>query len=282
MYISSDMSYGQKLLYQKSVKLPRRRLEPEMTGETVSLLYFLHRRLPYRAVQAAVFAAGLIDRAKNRNKTNQQIFDSIYRKQTWGSDGSSLCSGQGSRGEVLETTAHYIAALVADAQVTSILDVGCGDFHFGRNLLDRVPEHVRYFGVDVSAAVVDHVKGAHESDRVRFENRDASADRLPAADLAIVRQVFQHLDNATIQAILTNLSGAAHLVVVEHFPPQAKFRSFNRDIATGALTRRYYGSAVDISKPPFQHDFGLVGELFRFDLDIGGQLVGQLYRNSNL
>jgi SAM-dependent methyltransferase len=253
-----------------------------MTGETVSLLYFLHRRLPYRAVQAAVFAAGLIDRAKNRNKTNQQIFDSIYRKNTWGSDGSALCSGQGSRGAVLETTAHYVAALVNDAQVTSILDVGSGDFHFGRNVLDRVPEHVRYLGIDVSSAVIDHVKVAHESDRVRFENRDASASRLPAADLAIVRQVFQHLDNVTIQAILTNLAGVSHLILVEHFPPPEKLRSFNRDIATGALTRRYFGSAVDISQPPFRHDFGFVGELFRFDLDIGGQLVGQLYRNSNL
>lgn len=74
-----------------------------------------------------------------------------------------------------------------------VLEIGCGDLHWHGG---RLPE--RYHGIDLHARPSwSGVKNLHEGNA-------ADAD-LPCADIAVARQVFIHLSNRVILAILENL-----------------------------------------------------------------------------
>jgi SAM-dependent methyltransferase len=249
-------------------------------SSTKSALSFARRLLPNSVIQYTARAYEKIQRIRNRNRSPDEIFDEIYRGGHWGGDGSSLCSGEGSRGLPLELSIPPIADVIRHNDIRSILDVGCGDFRFGSALLQKLPAAITYKGIDVSCVVISQLQRDYAgSSRVKFAQIDGTVALLPACDLAIVRQVFQHLSNASIQAVLNNLRDCDHLIVVEHFPPAGELKVLNADISTGLITRRFKNSAVDISAPPFSHNFKFVDELFRIDLlEIGGELVGRHYK----
>lgn len=252
-----------------------------MNSRIKSALSIGRRVLPRALIHKGAILYGAIQHIRNRNRTPNEIFDAIYAGGRWGDDGEALCSGEGSRGVPLDLSIEPIASVILQDNFQSISDIGCGDFHFGEALLAKLPPTVTYFGIDVSSVVIEHLhKSGIENDRIKFAQIDATTTQLPRCDVAIVRQVFQHLSNDNIQKILTNLRSCANLIVVEHFPPPSELRALNSDISTGLITRRFKNSAVDIGAPPFEHSFTLSRTLFNIDLqDIGGELIGRLYTN---
>jgi hypothetical protein len=83
-------------------------------------------------------------------------------------------------------------------------------------------------------------------------NLNLAADELPPADLAIVRQVLQHLSNAEIEAFVGRLNASKpckYLLVTEHVP-SGDFQS-NADYSTGSDIRIRIGSGVVLHEAPF-------------------------------
>jgi len=78
---------------------------------------------------------------------------------------------------------------------------------------------------------------------------DITNDALPAADLCLVRQVFQHLSNAQILSALDKLSPYPLALISEHVP--RKPRVFNLDKSQGPHIRASYGSGLYLDRPPF-------------------------------
>src|SRR3974390_1858136 len=71
-------------------------------------------------------------------KTPGEIFTTIYKKKLWGGRLSSgFHSGNGSRDSKIVDP--YIAAIrkfLTELSRPSVLDLGCGDFHVSRHLVD--------------------------------------------------------------------------------------------------------------------------------------------------
>ncbi|HSE46952.1 MAG TPA: class I SAM-dependent methyltransferase [Gemmatimonadales bacterium] len=86
-------------------------------------------------------------------------------------------------------------------------------------------------------------------DNLTFRAIDAVTDPLPPGDLVIVRQVFQHLRNDQIQAILRKFARYRTWIISEHGPSSSFVP--NLDILSGPDTRLSVGSGVVITQEPF-------------------------------
>src|SRR5262249_17528252 len=78
---------------------------------------------------------------------------------------------------------------------------------------------------------------------------DITQDELPEGDVAIVRQVLQHLSNDMISKALENLTQYRYVIISESQP--ASDFTPNRDIPAGANHRIRIGSGIDLTAAPF-------------------------------
>jgi SAM-dependent methyltransferase len=191
-------------------------------------------------------------------QTREEVFNEVYRKKMW-TGGSAKPSGAGSYGEMAEQYLHYIGRFIDSKAVDSIVDVGCGDFNIGSKLSRYVK---RYIALDVSSEIIERNKITYaELSNVEFQQLDACSDQIPLADLVIVRQVLQHLTNAEIEDLLSNVekSGTKYVIIVEHHYDLDKSQVTNIDLqAHGPYTRVEHRSGVNIMEPPFSKEAKLV------------------------
>ena len=176
-----------------------------------------------------------------------ETFQNIYRAKAWGDNGGPFCSGSGSRGPVSQQYCAFIVKFIRDHRIQSIVDLGCGDFAIGKQIVEA--SGVRYTGVDIVPELIEHHKSTVRDPRASFRCADITNDMLPTADLCLVRQVLQHLSNDEIMRALTNLRNFSRVLISEDVPDRPK--SFNRDKPHGPDVRSYYGSGVYIERPPF-------------------------------
>jgi SAM-dependent methyltransferase len=186
-----------------------------------------------------------------------ETFQNIYRAKAWGDNGAPFCSGSGSRGPVSQQYCAFIVKFIRDHQIQSIVDLGCGDFAIGKQIVEA--SGARYIGVDVVPELIEHHKDTVHDPRVSFRCADITNDLPPAADLCLVRQVLQHLSNDEITKVLANLRNFSRVLISEDVPSHPK--SFNRDKPHGPDVRSYYGSGVYVESPPFSCAVGGTWEL---------------------
>lgn len=207
--------------------------------------------LPDGAIRAINSVRLSVNRRGNRRKTAAAVFDHIYATGVWGGSKECPSSGQGSRGPVVEEFVREISKFIASKNAKSIVDIGCGDFHVGKELLAATAADVKYTGIDVSSIVVDHVGKLYAGQNVSFLCGDASEMPLPNADICLIRQVLQHLSNAQIMKICEKCAQYKYVIVIEHYPPGERLFKPNLDKPHGADTRLEDHSAVVLDKPPF-------------------------------
>lgn len=188
------------------------------------------------------------DALRYRNLSPREIFERIYASKAWGmGHGSAFDSGSGSEDAFALAYVEAIGVYVREHGVSSIVDLGCGDFRIGRHLVNSM--NVDYTGIDIVRPLIEHHTKEYADKRTRFLCLDIIADRLPSGDLYLIRQVLQHLSNAQIARILDKLAGE-RVVVTEHIPG-GNARHPNRDKPAGPDIRLYFDSGVYLEYPPF-------------------------------
>jgi SAM-dependent methyltransferase len=176
-------------------------------------------------------------------------FNRVYNSNAWGkSDDGSPCSGSGSVGRYVEEYRDLITGLLRTHEVDSVADLGCGNFNTGKVVAPHVAHCI---GVDIAQSVIDVNTRAHASERVRFLQADLTRDSLPSADVALVRQVLQHLTNSEISAALDNILRTYPLVFITEHIYVCQGARPNLDIAHGPGTRVPVKSGVVLDQPPF-------------------------------
>jgi hypothetical protein len=194
----------------------------------------------------------------NERDRGRNTFQDIYQRKLWGSDGESkFFSGVGSGGPAAESYVSYMAELLEGharelGRPLRLVDIGCGDFRVGGALLDRVPD-LTYIGCDIVPELVAYNAANYGRERVGFQQLDAVCDPLPEGDVCLIRQVFQHLSNADIQAILQRLPYP--VVYVSEGQPMERIGPFNPDKIAGATVRFDWhlgrGRGVELNQPPY-------------------------------
>jgi SAM-dependent methyltransferase len=135
----------------------------------------------------------------------ERVFGRIYAQRSWGTnpDGSAS-SGPGSDPAYARPYLTFVRDLLESKKIRSVVDVGCGD---GRLAAAIDWTGVRYVGVDCVREVLDVARAGLAGDNVSFLHLDATRDELPAAEVYLLKDVLQHLDNATVVGILDRLCG---------------------------------------------------------------------------
>jgi hypothetical protein len=199
-----------------------------------------------------------------------EIFGDIYRDGLWGGARGQFYSGQGSDDEV---TAEYVAIVkcyIDRHNIRSIVDLGCGDFRVGRQLLRP---GVSYLGVDLIPQMIESHQIQFGSETVRFIVGDIIDDVLPDGELYLIRQVLQHLSNAQIGQVLEKLRDKPHVLIAEHHPAPRRFKEYNRDKTPGQAIRVPFGSGVYPDMPPFSWPCKIIGSTWAPPIITEGETI---------
>lgn len=187
--------------------------------------------------------------------TNSSIFSEIYNERKWGGE-DDFFSGFGSHDlEIIEPYISLLIDFICNNSVSSICDIGCGDFHIMNLVLGALEEKqvkYRYIGVDVVNELIARNKNLFENDWRKFINIDITSDNviLPQADLVIIRQVLQHMDNNSIIRVIKKIRKYKYALITEHIYDGETVK-YNLDKPTNMYTRVEKLSGVFLERPPF-------------------------------
>jgi len=129
-------------------------------------------------------------------------------------------SGPGSSSKASSDALKFLRRVIREHDVGSILDLGCGDWHWMRHLgLPRPTgdRTVRYEGWDASGEMVDSLNREFGSEFVAFGVKDITTEPLPRVDLVIARDVLFHIDTAIVEKMVERIRGSARLFATNSF-----------------------------------------------------------------
>lgn len=199
----------------------------------------------------------------------------IYKQHLWGNNNTQFYSGEGSHNPTIVKPylEKVIAFLTSFKKPLTVLDLGCGDFNIGKQLVKHTK---KYIAVDIVEDLIAFHKTNFKVENLEFYCLDIAKDSLPKADCVILRQVLQHLSNSEIKEILQKLTQFKYLILTEHIPKNI-FEP-NKDIISGQGIRLKKQSGLDILKPPFNFKIQEQKELLCFELgDKNEKIVTCLY-----
>ena len=181
-----------------------------------------------------------------RRLSRKKIFQYIYKNDKWGyiryeAASCDFYSGPGSYAdELINPYVSLVKKLVSEKKIKTIADLGCGDFNVGSRIASLVDN---YIGCDIVPELIERNKKKFGNDRCNFVCLDIVKDDLPAADLCLIREVFQHLGNKEVMRVLPKLRQYRFVLVTETI--KISEEGSNKDIPHGL----YRG--VSLEYPPF-------------------------------
>jgi SAM-dependent methyltransferase len=171
-------------------------------------------------------------------RSSQSTFTDIYRKNSW--FGSESASGQGSTLKATEPLRRELLEVISDLKISSLLDAGCGDFNWMKEVELGM---VDYTGVDVvDNEVIAQNVALYGSKNRHFFVADVTHDDLPRVDLILCRDVLTHLPNKKVLLALRQFqrSGSTYLMTSTH-----PHLTENADTFTGGYRE------LNLERPPF-------------------------------
>jgi SAM-dependent methyltransferase len=167
----------------------------------------------------------------------QQVFQSAYRNNVWG-DPESV-SGPGSGLRRTEAFRDQIPPLLEELGARSLIDAGCGDFNWMKEI--QLPVDW-YLGVEIVPELAARNRDAHSDPTRTFMHADLARDDLPRADVILCRDCLVHFSFEDIQAALRNFKRSQSLYLLT-----TTFIEFqtNLDMETGGWRR------LNLERAPF-------------------------------
>lgn len=177
--------------------------------------------------------------ARQANQSLEDVFSQVYARKLWieTSDQESL-SGSGSTTLATATLVGRLSEVLADIGCTKLVDIGCGDFNWMRN----VRGDFDYLGIDVVPQVIADNIRLHADHRHRFLCMDATREAIEPGDVAFCREVLFHLSYEDGFRLLRNIKAAGFRYVVLTDETAA----FNIDITSGGFRK------LNLSRKPFR------------------------------
>jgi 2-polyprenyl-3-methyl-5-hydroxy-6-metoxy-1,4-benzoquinol methylase len=204
----------------------------------------------------------------------KKVMEQIYDLNLWGSNNTEFYSGFGSHNtDLVEPYVTVVSKFLTSFNTPiTVLDLGCGDFNIGSQLVKHTK---KYIAVDIVEDLINHNKSNFKADNLEFQCLDIAKDHLPKADCVIIRQVLQHLSNKEVQDILNKLVNYKYIILTEHIP-EGNFVP-NKDIISGQGIRLKKQSGLDILKSPFRFNIKYKKELFCYSLGTNKGLIKTMF-----
>ena len=192
----------------------------------------IKKRFPF-LVPALRFLRALPLRAKSQ----QAVYEDIYRENSWQDRDSR--SGSGSNLDQTKVVRERLPALLEKHAVRSMLDAPCGDFFWLRQL--DLPLKL-YIGVDIVPELIQVNLRRYGTGSRKFRHLDVTEDDLPQVDLILCRDLLVHMSYKNICRALKKMqaSGSTYLLTTT-FVRETE----NKDVLTGQWRR------LNLARAPF-------------------------------
>lgn len=149
-------------------------------------------------------------------ESRKALFERLFLQREWGVSRETN-AGEGSTLHHTHSLRKGLQALIDGGMICSIIDVGCGDFHWwqGMNL-----HGVHYHGTDVVHTFIIDNQRKYGSETITFTLSDIVETPPPAADLVLMKDVLTHLPLADCVRALNNIraSGARWFAATAIYP----------------------------------------------------------------
>lgn len=177
----------------------------------------------------------------------QAIFTTIYEYAIWGKNAEGNgTSGHGSRVQHTAAYRNLVEQFMESHNITSVIDVGCGDWEFSQYIAWGT---VNYIGYDIVEPVIQRNRARYKSANIDFIHANFLDVDLPAADLLICKDVLQHLFNKDIIKFLAQLPKFKYCLITNEVNSNT-LSSDNDDIPLNEM--RIGGMRkIDLCRPPF-------------------------------
>jgi hypothetical protein len=162
-------------------------------------------------------------------------FEQIYATNKWGHG-----SGEGSLPEHTKGYVAFLQRFLLENGITSVVDMGCGDWQFSRTIQWG---SIRYRGYDVVRSVIERNIEQYSAPNISFHLYSGNSEELPPADLLISKDVLQHLSDRAIAKVLPCLDRFKYSLLTNCVNPMGT--TVPTDIVDGDF--RY----LDLRMPPF-------------------------------
>jgi SAM-dependent methyltransferase len=167
----------------------------------------------------------------------EQVFRQAYQRNIWG-DPESV-SGPGSGVARTASFRDQIPRLLNELGANSLLDAGCGDFNWMKEVSLPVEQYV---GIDVVPELIAHNGQRYNEATRRFMHGDILRAELPRVDVILCRDCLVHFSFEDVWTALRNFkrSGSSYVLATT-------FTEFsdNVDIETGGWRR------LNLEQAPF-------------------------------
>jgi len=123
------------------------------------------------------FTAFDLSTQKNKkiNMSLPEFWTKIYNENMLEWRGEESKSGEGSEKDNADTKINLIKSIIEENQISSILDLGCGDIYWMQKILDNFQGN--YLGIDVAQDVVDENIKKYESHKnIEFDCLDITSE----------------------------------------------------------------------------------------------------------
>lgn len=206
----------------------------------------------------------------------KDAMEQVYEKKLWGGNNSKFYSGAGSHDpDIVNPYIEVLNTFLTSFKVPlSVCDLGCGDFNVGKDLVKYTQ---KYEAIDIVKNLIEYNKETFQDDKLEFHCLNIAVDDLPPGDCVILRQVLQHLSNAEVQNIVSQLTAYKYVILTEHIP-QGDFVP-NKEIISGQGIRLKKRSGINLLAAPFNLKVKEEKQLlYVTSKDYEGAIVTNLYR----
>lgn len=174
----------------------------------------------------------------------QETFTDIFVNNKWWEPDSR--SGPGSCLEQTAAIRRAIPELLREFGIKRMLDIPCGDFFWMKEIRTELEQILdSYHGGDIVPALIAQNQRLYQTEKIRFQVLDLTKDRLPSADMILVRDCLLHLNFRLILRALDNIreSGIKYVLLSTYTKKRPNI-DFSDEIDQG-------GRALNLCDPPF-------------------------------
>ena len=158
-------------------------------------------------------------------------FEYMYETGYWVRGQNGPLSGWGSSLEATGAIREELPKLLQSLDARSLLDLGCGDFTWMKEVKLPCP----YIGVDIVPQVIADNEAKFRNPQRHFLVLDACEEELPPADIVLCREVLFHLSFDDMERMFANVkrSGARYFIATTNVDVE-----INLDIPSGEHSDR--------------------------------------------
>ena len=161
------------------------------------------------------------------------VFNSIYKSFHWRDYNKpkkdESVSGLGSDLNICLDLIKNLNFFIYDNNISSILDLACGDFNWMKQIVNSNKKIKKYCGLEIVDKIVSNNNLKYSNEKVKFIVSDIVSDNLPKNyDLIIIRDFFIHISDGDIMKVLNNIKNTgSKFVAINTFPKVEKNININ-------------------------------------------------------